>query len=222
MTIAQNVESLYQKSNISRLPELGQLAPEISKEFFKFNGKALAEGKLSGKLKELIAIAIAHVTGCPYCIDIHVTDGKKLEITKEEMAESIFVATALKAGSALAHGVNALNAFDGQESEELYKSTYFSRLSEFSKLNGDTFKAFIDFDQQALKAGKLSVKEKELIAVAVAHTTGCPYCIELHTKAAKKAGASLEEVAESIFVAVALNAGAALAHGVNALNAYTE
>ena len=89
-------------------------------------------------------------------------------------------------------------------------------------MNGDTFKAFIDFDQQALKAGKLSVKEKELIAVAVAHTTGCPYCIELHTKAAKKAGASLEEVAESIFVAVALNAGAALAHGVNALNAYTE
>ena len=162
------------------------------------------------------------MTGCPYCIDIHVTDGKKLEITKEEMAESIFVATALKAGSALAHGVNALNAFDGQENEELYKSTYFSRLSEFSKLNGDTFKAFIDFDQQALKAGKLSVKEKELIAVAVAHTTGCPYCIELHTKAAKKAGASLEEVAESIFVAVALNAGAALAHGVNALNAYTE
>ncbi|KAB7706296.1 alkylhydroperoxidase [Bacillus aerolatus] len=222
MTVAQNVDSLYKKSNINRISELGQLAPEAFKAFFNFNGKALAEGKLTAKLKELIAIAVAHVTGCPYCIDIHVTDAKKQEATKEEMAEAVLVATALKAGSALAHGVNALNSFDGQENDELYKATYFKRLAEFSKLNGDAFKAFIDFDQQALKAGKLSVKEKELIAVAIAHTTGCPYCIDLHTKAAKKAGSSLEEIAEAIFVAVALKAGSALAHGVNALNAYTE
>ncbi|MBS4209866.1 carboxymuconolactone decarboxylase family protein [Bacillus sp. FJAT-50079] len=212
--------SLYKKSNFSRITELKEYAPEQFSTFFAFNGKALAEGKLSVKLKELIAVAVAHVTGCPYCIDLHVTEVKKAEASKEEVAEAIFVATALKAGSALAHGVNALNSFDGQKDDELYKAEYFNRLAEFSKLNGDAFKSFIDFDQQALKAGQLSVKEKELIAVAVAHTTGCPYCIDLHTKAAKKADATLEEISEAIFVAVALKAGSALAHSVNALIAY--
>ena len=57
-------------------------------------------------------MAAAHATGCPYCIDLHVQQAKKKEASKEEMAEAIMVATALKAGSALAHGVNALNAYD--------------------------------------------------------------------------------------------------------------
>lgn len=73
-----------------------------------------------------------------------------------------------------------------------------------------------------MKAGELSVKEKELIAIAVAHTTGCPYCIDIHTKGAKKAKATKEEVAESIMVAAALKAGSALAHGVNALIAFDD
>lgn len=213
-------EALYQKSYFNRLGELSDLAPDAFKAFVQFDKAALAEGKLSRKLKELIAIAVAHTTGCPYCIDVHVKAGKSLEVTKEEMAESILVATALKAGSALAHGVNALNAYDEIEDDELYKASYFNRLKEFSALNGDAFKAFVDFDTKSLKASLLSVKEKELIAVAVAHTTGCPYCIDIHTKGAKKAGVTKEELAESIFVATALKAGSALAHSVNALNAY--
>jgi alkylhydroperoxidase/carboxymuconolactone decarboxylase family protein YurZ len=52
------------------------------------------------------------VTGCPYCIEIHTGNAKKMDVTKEEIAESIFVATTLKAGSAYAHGINALNAYD--------------------------------------------------------------------------------------------------------------
>lgn len=131
------------------------------------------------------------------------------------------VATALKAGSAMAHGVNALNAYDGTDDDELYRASYINRLREFTQLS-DSFKSFASFDQQALKASILSTKEKELIAVAVAHTTGCPYCIDIHTKAAKKAGANKEELAESIMVATALKAGSALAHGVNALVAFDE
>ncbi|MEK8214059.1 carboxymuconolactone decarboxylase family protein [Paenibacillus sp. FSL L8-0463] len=73
-----------------------------------------------------------------------------------------------------------------------------------------------------MKAGMLSVKEKELIAIAIAHVTGCPYCIQAHVKAAKKAQVSKEEMAEAIMVATALKAGSAMAHGVNALNAYDE
>lgn len=213
-------DGLYNKSYFNRLGELSDLAPEVFKAFAQFDKLALSEGKLSKKLKELIAIAVAHTTGCPYCIEVHVKNGKSQDISKEEMSEAILVATALKAGSALAHGVNALNAYDGNGDEDLYKASYFSRLKEFSKLNGDIFSSFVDFDQKSMKEGRLSVKEKELIAVAVAHTTGCPYCIDVHTKGAKRANATKEEVAESIMVATALKAGSALAHSVNALNAF--
>lgn len=221
MKLTEN-KSMYEKKNFTRLPEFGKLAPEAFKAFVQFDVAALQENELSAKLKELIAVAVAHVTGCPYCIDVHVKNAKKLQMTKEEMAETILVATALKAGSAMAHGVNALNAYDENPDEELYKDVYFNRLAEFSKLNGDAFSAFINFDSAALKDGLLSAKEKELIAVAVAHTTGCPYCISLHVKGAKKQGATKEEVAEAILVATALKAGSALAHGVNALNAFDE
>ncbi|WP_102347922.1 carboxymuconolactone decarboxylase family protein [Bacillus sp. Marseille-P3661] len=213
---------LYKGSYFSRIGELGDLSADAFKAFLNFDQKALAPGKLSGKLKELIAVAVAHVTGCPYCIEVHVKNVKKQEATKEEVAEAIFVATALKAGAALAHSVNALNTYDGQGDNELYKSSYFNRLGELSKLNPSAFQAFVKFDQEALKPGLLNKKEKELIAVAVAHVTGCPYCIELHTKGVKDAGADKEEVAEAIFVATALKAGSAIAHSVNALNAFDK
>ncbi|MRG87771.1 carboxymuconolactone decarboxylase family protein [Salinibacillus xinjiangensis] len=219
MTITKT-DSLYQKSYFSRITELKKYAPESFQAFFQFNDQALAEGDLSVKTKELIAVAVAHITGCPYCIELHVQNAKKSEATKEEVTEAIFVATALKAGSSVAHGVNALNAFDGESDEELYKASYFSRIKEFAQLKGETFQAFLDFDQKAIKTEQLTEKEKELIAVASAHTTGCAYCIDLHTKNAKKAGASLEEISEAIFVAVALKAGSAVAHSVNALNAF--
>jgi AhpD family alkylhydroperoxidase len=215
-------ESLYHKSYFNRIGEFGRLAPEAFKAFVEFDKKALAAGQLPVKLKELIAVAVAHTTGCPYCIEVHVNGLKKQDGSKEEMAEAIMVSTALKAGSAFAHGVNALNAYDGEGNEDLYITSYFKRIKEFSDLNGEAFKAFVNFDQHAMKDGVLTQKEKELIAVAVAHTTGCPYCIDIHTKGAKRAGASLEEVAESIFVATALKAGSAIAHGVNALHSFGE
>ncbi|MBM7572493.1 carboxymuconolactone decarboxylase family protein [Aquibacillus albus] len=216
------MSSLYQKSYFSRLPELSDLAPEQFKTFMAFNDSAVADGKLSHALKETIAVAVAHTTGCPYCIDLHVGNAKKAGVSKEQLSESIFVATALKAGSAIAHGVNALNTYDENQDEELYKAEYFNRIKEFADISGENFKAFIDFDQQSMKDGALTAKEKELVAIAVAHTTGCPYCIDVHTKGAKKQGVTKEELAESIFVATALKAGSAIAHSVNALNSYDE
>lgn len=213
-------QTLYKTANKNRLGEMGKLAPEAFKGFVGFNKEALSAGNLSAKLKELIAVAVAHTTGCAYCIDTHVKQAKALGMTKEEMAEVILVATALKAGAALAHGVNALNAYDQIEDEELYKASYINRLPEFLEINETAFKAFLTFDKEAMRRGLLSVKEKELIAVAVAHTTGCPYCIDIHVKGAKRAKATKEELAESILVATALKAGSALAHGVNALEAY--
>ncbi|GGA38727.1 carboxymuconolactone decarboxylase family protein [Psychrobacillus lasiicapitis] len=214
------MDSLYVKSNAKRLTELGKLAPETFKAFVAFDQLALADGLIPKRTKELIAIAVAHVTGCPYCIEAHVTAAKKLEASKEEILEAVMVATALKAGSALAHGLNGLNAFDGTDDDELYKRSNMARFKELGGANPDAFKAFNKFDMEAMKPGLISQKDKELMAIAVAHVTGCAYCIEAHTQKAKQLGISLEEITESIFVATALKAGSALAHSVNALNAY--
>jgi len=70
-------------------------------------------------------------------------------------------------------------------------------------------------DGAALKDGAIPKKYKELMAIAVALTTQCGYCLEVHRKAALAAGATEEELAETVFVAVALRAGAVLTHGTH-------
>jgi len=72
--------------------------------------------------------------------------------------------------------------------------------------------AFEAFSNAAFADGVLSTKLKQIIAVAVAHVTQCPYCIEGHTKAALRAGASPEELMEAIWVAAEMRAGGAYAH----------
>ncbi|PMX96341.1 alkylhydroperoxidase, partial [Pseudomonas sp. MPR-R5A] len=79
------------------------------------------------------------------------------------------------------HGFNALNAFEGAEEDELYKRSNGKRMNELKNTAPEAVNAFFGFDEQAMKAGLLSKKEKELIAVAVAHITGCAYCIDIHT-----------------------------------------
>lgn len=211
---------MYNKEDISRLGELKTLAKKPNAAFHSWNGAVFKEGALSVKLKELIAIASATVTGCPYCIEIHAGAAIQAAVTKEEAAEAIFVASALKAGSAFAHGANSLRAYDGAEGEALYEKAFFAKTSALQALAPEAFNTFIAFSTEAVAEGVLSVKEKEIIAVAIAHITGCPYCIELHVASAKAAGVTKEQLAETIFVASALNAGSAFAHSINVLNAW--
>ena len=81
----------------------------------------------------------------------------------------------------------------------------------------EIMQAFRVFDAAAFGEGALSVKMKELIAVAVALTTQCPYCIEIHAKKAKAAGASDAELAEAAWVAAAIRAGGAVTHATHAI-----
>ena len=94
--------------------------------------------------------------------------------------------------------------------------------SKLAELKGDMLDAFGQFNSKVFTAGALSAREKELIAVAAAHITRCPYCIEGHTKKAKTAGATDEEIAEAVFVAVAMSAGASLAHSNLSMQVLTE
>jgi AhpD family alkylhydroperoxidase len=83
-------------------------------------------------------------------------------------------------------------------------------------------KAFHDFSNAAFAEGALPRKVKQLIAVAVAHTTQCPYCIRSHTQAALREGASEREIMESIWVASEMRAGAAFAHSAIAFEAMAD
>jgi AhpD family alkylhydroperoxidase len=96
-------------------------------------------------------------------------------------------------------------------------------LPELKKLAPEEFKGFVALDAIVGKeGGAIPKKYRELIAIAVACTTQCPYCLDVHTKNAKRAGASREEVAEVAFLAAALRAGAAVTHGALALKLFDQ
>ncbi len=90
-----------------------------------------------------------------------------------------------------------------------------SRLKQLDENAPDAMKAFWAFDKAAFTAGTLDVRQKQLMAVAVALTTQCPYCIELHVKAAREAGATDEMLAETATVVAAMRAGAAITHATH-------
>ena len=94
----------------------------------------------------------------------------------------------------------------------------------FGKLGGQHPKMLQAYQAlgQAAEAEALDAKTRELIAIAVGVTTRCDGCIAVHTKAAKAAGATREEIAEALGVAVALNAGAAMVYSARALDALGE
>jgi AhpD family alkylhydroperoxidase len=99
----------------------------------------------------------------------------------------------------------------------MYDMKNMTKLKRLGELAPDAFKGFLAFDEAALKDGAIPLKYKELMAVAVALTTQCPYCIEIHGKRARKAGATEQELAETTLVAAALRAGAAVTHGTHLL-----
>ncbi len=99
----------------------------------------------------------------------------------------------------------------------MYDVKNLKKFETFADLAPEAFKAFAAFDEAAFKHGVIPLKYKELIAVAVALTTQCPYCIEIHSKRAKKAGATEQELAETTLIAAALRAGGAMTHGTHTL-----
>ena len=93
-----------------------QLMQAANKEATAFlNLKATAErkdGAIPEKYRELMSIAVALSTQCSYCIDAHVENAVKAGATKEELAETVFIASALRAGAAVGHGLLAMKLFE--------------------------------------------------------------------------------------------------------------
>jgi AhpD family alkylhydroperoxidase len=97
---------MYSKENLNKLPKMGKLAPEEMAAFRAYDKAALADGAIPKKYKELMAIAVALTTQCPYCIEVHRQEALKAGVTEQELAEAVHVAAALRAGGAITHGTH--------------------------------------------------------------------------------------------------------------------
>lgn len=97
---------MYDMQNVKRLAKFSEAAPTAMAAFQKFDAAALADGAIPKKYKELIALAVALTTQCPYCLEIHRKQALAAGATNEELAETVFVAAALRAGAAVTHGAH--------------------------------------------------------------------------------------------------------------------
>ena len=108
-------------------------------------------------------------------------------------------------------------------SDHYHDGTDLQLLKQMKDLAPQDFTAWLNLNNiVGREDGAIPKKYRELIALAVACTTQCPYCIEAHSKAAKVAGATREEVVEAAFVAAALRAGGAATHGAMALKFFNK
>jgi AhpD family alkylhydroperoxidase len=105
-------ESMYPQATKELARKRSELAPEIEAAFRQFSQVVFRDGALPGKTKQLIAVAVAHVTQCPYCIRGHTKAAVRQGATPEELMEAIWVAAEMRAGGAYAHSALALETVD--------------------------------------------------------------------------------------------------------------
>ena len=104
--------SLYPPASRALSDTRKRLAPEIDDAFQAFSQKVFADGALPIKTKQLIAVAVAHVTQCPYCIRGHTKAAMRHGATREELMEAIWVAAEMRAGGAYTHSALALDEME--------------------------------------------------------------------------------------------------------------
>ncbi len=99
---------MYTKENLTELKNVDSLAPAVMKAFWAFDKAAVSDGAIPVKYKELIAVAVALTTQCPYCIGIHSGNARKAGATETELVEAAMVSASLRAGAAVTHATHAL------------------------------------------------------------------------------------------------------------------
>lgn len=106
---------MYSINNLSKLAHIGEVLPEAMTAFRVWDKVALSDGAIPKKYKELMAIAVALTTQCPYCIELHRREAIKAGVTEKELAEVVHVAAALRAGGAITHGTHLFELQKGTE-----------------------------------------------------------------------------------------------------------
>ncbi|MDQ3020654.1 MAG: arsenosugar biosynthesis-associated peroxidase-like protein [Bacteroidota bacterium] len=103
------METYYNPEDLKKFPDVSEFNEELAKKFFDYYGAVFAEGALTAREKSLIALAVSHTVQCPYCIDAYSHDALEKGCNEEQMMEAIHVATAIRGGSSLVHGVQMMN-----------------------------------------------------------------------------------------------------------------
>jgi AhpD family alkylhydroperoxidase len=98
---------VYSMSNLKKLKTLDANAPAAMQAFWAFDRAAMSDGAIPVKYKELMALAVALTTQCPYCIEIHSGKARQAGATDPEITEVVTIAAALRAGAAITHGTHA-------------------------------------------------------------------------------------------------------------------
>jgi alkylhydroperoxidase/carboxymuconolactone decarboxylase family protein len=102
----------YKDEDLNRFGEIGKYHPDLFRKFMAWYSAALEPGVLSRREKVLIGLAVAHAVQCPYCIDAYSKSCLEEGMSLEHITEAVHVASAVRGGASLIHGIQAHNAVD--------------------------------------------------------------------------------------------------------------
>ena len=103
------MSSYYHEDDLARFGDMGKNVPELWEKFQAWYGAVFKEGALSEREKSLIALAVAHAVQCPYCIDAYTQDCLQKGSNLDQMTEAVHVASAIRGGASLVHGLQMRN-----------------------------------------------------------------------------------------------------------------
>ncbi len=106
------MEEYYKREDLPKFGEIGKEAPEMAKKYFEYYNEVFSESELTLREKSLIALAVAHAIQCPYCIDSFTQKCLERGSNMGEMTEAVHVATAIRGGASLVHGIQSRNIAD--------------------------------------------------------------------------------------------------------------
>lgn len=105
------METYYDPADLKKFGKISDFQPTLGKKFFDYYGEVFKEGALTAREKSLIAIAVAHVVQCPYCIDAYTEDCMEKGCDEEQIMEAVHVGAAIRGGASLVHGVQMMEKY---------------------------------------------------------------------------------------------------------------
>lgn len=103
------MDQYYQPQHLANFSQISEGSPELGKKFFDYYGAVFEDGALTAREKALIALAVSHAVQCPYCIDAYSKDCLQQGADLEQMTEAVHVATAIRGGASLVHGLQMVD-----------------------------------------------------------------------------------------------------------------
>ena len=102
-------KTYYDPADLKKFGNVKDFQPELGEKFFDWYNSVFEDGELTKREKALIALAVSHAVQCPYCIDAYTSDTLKMGYSEGQMMEAVHVASAIRGGASLVHGVQMMN-----------------------------------------------------------------------------------------------------------------